>query len=89
MFHDNQRFWAGTAKRLVLSGIMAMLLLGGTVFGETGPGSKRTHHILPDDYFTLARISNCKVSPDGKFVAYTEGRWEPAINRQNSDVWVV
>ena len=89
MFQENQMFWAGAAKRLVLSGILAMLLLGGTVFGETGPGSKRTHDIQPEDYFTLARISNCKLSPDGKFVVYTERRWEPSINRQNSDLWVV
>ena len=89
MFQENQRLWAGTAKRLVLSCILAMLLPGGTVFGETGPGSKRTHDILPDDYFTLASISNCKLSPDGKFVAYTERRWAQSINRQNSDLWVV
>lgn len=89
MSHKNQMFWSGTASRRVLGWIIVALLLGGTVFGETGPSSKRTHDIQPDDYFTLASISNCRLSPDGRYVAYTERRWDQSINGKNSDLWVV
>jgi dipeptidyl aminopeptidase/acylaminoacyl peptidase len=89
MFHENRMLWTGTANRIVLGAIIVVLLLGGFVFGETGPSKKRTHDIQPDDYFTIAQISNCELSPDGRFVAYTERRWDQSINRQNSDLWVV
>ncbi len=48
----------------------------------------RTHAITVDDYFTLAAITQIAVSPDGKHVAYTEGRWEKADDSRKTDLWV-
>ncbi len=49
----------------------------------------RTHHIAPEDYFSIANITDLAVSPDGIRVAYTEMRWEPPEETRNSDLWVL
>ena len=51
--------------------------------------SARTHDIVADDYFTLANIGTCKISPDADYVAYTESRWEKDLDGRNTDLWVV
>jgi dipeptidyl aminopeptidase/acylaminoacyl peptidase len=50
---------------------------------------KRTHDITLDDYFTQADIFDSKISPDGKFVAYVEGRWQKSSDDRKTDLWVV
>jgi dipeptidyl aminopeptidase/acylaminoacyl peptidase len=50
---------------------------------------KRDHAITVDDYFTLATIFDCVISPDGQRVAYTEGRWQQSTNDRKTDLWVV
>ena len=49
----------------------------------------RDHQITIDDYGTLATIRELAVSPDGKFVAYTEARWDTADDLSKTDLWVV
>ncbi len=49
----------------------------------------RTHDITVDDYFTLADIFAIAMSPDGKYVAYTEGRWQSSTDDRKTDLWVV
>jgi Tol biopolymer transport system component len=34
-------------------------------------------------------IRELAVSPDGKFVAYTEARWDKSDDLQKTDLWVV
>jgi dipeptidyl aminopeptidase/acylaminoacyl peptidase len=53
------------------------------------PAPARTHDITVEDYFTQAYINNCVLSPDGRYVAYTEMRWEPPAEGRNTDLWVV
>lgn len=50
---------------------------------------ERTHDIVADDYFTLAYVSGLAVSPTGRYVAYTEGRWDKDKDGRNSDLWVL
>ncbi len=50
---------------------------------------ERTHDVEPDDYFGLATITSCAVSPQGDHVAYTEMRWVEALDGRNTDLWVV
>jgi dipeptidyl aminopeptidase/acylaminoacyl peptidase len=89
MSYKNQMLWTGADNRIVLSCIIIVLLLSGLVYGKTGQDEKRTHDIQPDDYFTLAYISDCELSPNSRFAAYTEYRWDQSINRRNSDLWIV
>ncbi|MBL0062798.1 MAG: hypothetical protein IPP40_15270 [bacterium] len=49
-------------------------------------GPKRD--ITLDDYFTQAYIASSAISPDGKWVAYTEMRWEKPREERNHDLWV-
>ena len=49
----------------------------------------RDHAITVDDYATLAAITDLAVSPDGKHVAYCEGRWDTADDKRKTDLWVV
>ncbi len=49
----------------------------------------RDHDVTPDDYFTIAPITSCAASPDGRYIAYTEMRWEPPAEKRNTDLWVV
>ena len=49
---------------------------------------ERTHDIILDDYFTLAYLEALEVSPDGKFVAYVEGRWHNSTNDMKADLWL-
>ena len=74
-----QRF---TFKVLLIGTIGLPAALGGEEI-------KRDHDITSDDYFSLAIITGCTMSPDGKYVAYTEMRWEPPAEHRNTDLWVV
>src|SRR4051812_19176585 len=52
-------------------------------------GQERTHHVTPDDYFTLATITEIALSADGQHVAYCDARWDRADDSRKSDLWVV
>jgi dipeptidyl aminopeptidase/acylaminoacyl peptidase len=41
-----------------------------------------------DDYFTQSHIAECEASPDGKYVAYVESRWELPREKRNGDIWI-
>ncbi|MBK6911048.1 MAG: S9 family peptidase [bacterium] len=48
-----------------------------------------THDITTDDYFTQAFIASSAISPDGRWVAYTDMRWESPREERNHDLWLV
>jgi Tol biopolymer transport system component len=52
-------------------------------------GQDRTHDVTPDDYFTLATITEVALSADANRVAYCEGRWDKADDARKTDLWVV
>jgi dipeptidyl aminopeptidase/acylaminoacyl peptidase len=72
--------------RVPMLAVAAVALLAGPVRAEA---PKRTHDITIDDYFTLATLFDCVLSPDGKHVAYTEGRWQESTDDRKADLWVV
>src|SRR5262245_49471790 len=61
-------------------------LLAGTA---VSPAQQQTHDITPDDYFSLATITEVAVSPDGKHVAYCEACWDKGDDSRKTDLWVV
>jgi dipeptidyl aminopeptidase/acylaminoacyl peptidase len=79
----------GTAmrRRTLFCASLLALALGTTVAWADEPA--RTHDITVDDYFTQADIFQCKMSHDGKRVAYVEGRWQKSTNDRKTDLWVV
>jgi dipeptidyl aminopeptidase/acylaminoacyl peptidase len=65
---------------------LLVLILGGAARADA---PARTHDITVDDYFTQADLFQMAVSPDARYVAYTEGRWEQATDDRKADLWVV
>lgn len=55
---------------------------------QTAPPA-RTHTIELDDYFTLDVITGPQASPDGRYVAYTQTRWDQTLDRRNADLWLI
>lgn len=49
----------------------------------------REHDIEAEDYFSIGVITGCVTSPTGGAIAYTEVRWEPPVEKRNTDLWVV
>lgn len=42
-----------------------------------------------EDYFSQSWISSSLISPDGKYVAYLERRWNKEKDKRDTDLWVV
>jgi len=74
--------------RTAFRAVGALLIVAGSQ-GAVAGTAVRDHAITSDDYFTIGVISNCMTSRDGRYVAYTEARWEPPNEKRNLDLWVV
>jgi dipeptidyl aminopeptidase/acylaminoacyl peptidase len=49
----------------------------------------RTVDVTVDDYFTLATITEVSLSPDGKYVVYSQGIWDKSDDSRKTDLWIV
>ncbi len=58
-------------------------------FAQPILAAERSHDITHDDYFTIDVIPELAVSPDGKYVAYTQSSWDKADDTRRTDLWVV
>ncbi len=65
--------------------VALLFVIGGSIVCA----QTRDHDITLDDYFSQSNISTMVYSPDGRNIAYTEGRWQEDIDRRNTDLWVV
>jgi dipeptidyl aminopeptidase/acylaminoacyl peptidase len=72
----------------VLAGFVQFIVMLSVTSPVWAEEPKGTHNITLDDYFTLAAISEATISPDGKCVAYSEGRWQATTNDRKTDLWV-
>ncbi len=72
--------------RMLIVSLIALLLSASPLFAD---GPARTHDIVPEDYFTIAVPTACAASPDGKYLAYSEMRWDEAKDGRNTDIWLV
>jgi len=50
---------------------------------------KRTRNITASDYFSLSVVTDVSVSPNGRYMAYVDLRWEPETKNRNGDLWLV
>jgi dipeptidyl aminopeptidase/acylaminoacyl peptidase len=69
--------------------LILMLVQASWIPRGSAEAPRRDHAITVDDYFTQADLVECAISPDGRFVAYTEGRWQPATDDRKSELWLV
>jgi dipeptidyl aminopeptidase/acylaminoacyl peptidase len=49
----------------------------------------RDHDITVDDYPSVLIITGCAMSPDGKYVLYSNLGWKEVTDRRDTDLWVV
>ncbi len=49
----------------------------------------RDHEIVAEDYFDIATIFDCALSPDGKHAAWVESRWGRGKEGRKNDLWVI
>ncbi|MBU0509711.1 S9 family peptidase [bacterium] len=69
----------------LLSALSILLAAGSASIAQT---PARTHDITVEDYFTQGFIDNCLISPDGRYVAFTDLRWDLDADTRHTDVWV-
>ncbi len=79
------RVRAGRAMNRTVTNITGMAVLLTVALAR----AEAPRTIVPNDYFSLAAINECRLSPDGRHVAYTETRWEPPAELRNTDLWVI
>ncbi len=69
--------------RLVL--VLAAMAAG----GAADAGAADARRLTFDDFIALGRVSDPRVSPDGRYVAFVVTRMDEERNRGDSDVWIV
>jgi len=67
--------------------VVAILFLAAASANAQPPA--RTHDVTPDDYASIALITELAVSPDGKQVAYCLATWDVKADNRRTDLWVV
>ena len=76
--------------RNLLSALIAVaVLIPAYSAGARAEDAVRDHDITVDDYASVAAITGCAASPDGRYVAYTDSRWDEASDHRANDIWVV
>jgi dipeptidyl aminopeptidase/acylaminoacyl peptidase len=60
-----------------------------SLFIATAVISQTPRGITPEDYFSFEFVTDPRISPDGKLVAYVVTKVDRAQNRRNSAVWLV
>ena len=55
----------------------------------TGASAQQKHPITFEEMFTMGRVADPQVSPDGRWLAYVVTEYNIDANRGNSDVWLV
>jgi Tol biopolymer transport system component len=65
-----------------------VLVLWFSTFTSAAP-PQRTHDITIDDLFTLGWLTECATSRDGRYIAFTQGRWLESADDRKKDVWLI
>ncbi|MBI5481832.1 MAG: S9 family peptidase [Deltaproteobacteria bacterium] len=65
------------------------LALGAILFLGTAAGAQPRRAITFDDFIRLKRVSDPRLSPDGRRVAFVVATFDKAKNTKNDDIWVV
>lgn len=60
-----------------------------TIASFTAAQQASPRGITAEDYYSFEFLSDPRISPDGKLVAYVVTRVERALNRRNSSIWMV
>ena len=75
--------------RRVPVAVLALVLLAGLPALAPAQAPDKTHPLTVHDMLAIDRISDAKVSPDGKWVVYNVRETDLAANRGRTDLWLV
>ena len=75
--------------RRVPVAVLALVLLAGLPALAPAQAPDKTHPLTVHDMLAMDRISDAKVSPDGKWVVYNVRETDLAANRGRTDLWLV
>lgn len=78
----------GLLKHSLLHVIMWLVAFTLPTVGIALAQPARTHDITVEDYFTQGFINDCRISPDGQYVAFTDLRWDLDADTRHTDLWV-
>jgi len=74
----------------IRSAIIAFLgLIILSIIASAADDPVRDHDIVAEDYFDIATIFDCVLSPDGRYAAWLDSRWGRGKEGRNNDLWVV
>ncbi|MFH1728225.1 MAG: prolyl oligopeptidase family serine peptidase [Pseudomonadota bacterium] len=69
--------------------ILFLLIIHVFLFQFLFASSQRAHQIEAGDYLTLNFPVSVLLSPDSKYIAYTEMRWTGEDEKRDKDLWIV
>ena len=75
--------------RRVPVAVLALVLLAGLPALAPAQAPDKTHPLTVHDMLAMDRISDAKVSPDGKWVVFNVRETDLAANRGRTDIWLV
>src|SRR5947209_6035835 len=53
------------------------------------PLAAQKRGVTPEDYFAFKNVTDARLSPDGKLVAYVVTSVDPKKNRRESQIWLL
>lgn len=65
--------------------LLLFIFLAGSLYAQTTAKRK----LMPADIYRLQTIGDPQVAPDGQWVAYTLTSVDSALNKRNTDIWMV
>ncbi|HWS60435.1 MAG TPA: S9 family peptidase [Flavobacterium sp.] len=68
---------------------LIILFFAFLIAGQTFAQNNKKRSLKPSDVYQMQNLADSKVSPDGKWVAYTLSIIDSVKNKKNSDVWMV
>jgi len=83
----------GIGYRIAFGITLLTLLCGSSVFAPTDSAAaskkNKPQLVTPDDYFRLGDVGGPRISPDGRWIAYTVGTQDLEADESSSRIWMV
>ena len=77
-----------TMKSIISAGSLLLSLIAVSLAPAAVPRSEGKRGITPEDYYSFEFVTDPRISPDGKLVAFVETTIEQKQNRRHSSIWL-
>ena len=76
-------------KSIISAGLLLLSLTAASLAPAAIPQSEGKRGVTPEDYYSFEFVSDPRISPDGKLVAFVVTTIEQKQNRRHSSIWMV